>query len=78
MTSTTASRNGMTKRGLAIGFPMLLLALVALAVTMFDPLARFGTGLPPDEGLAIERGTTEPNGIEVWIRGDGRDDVSIA
>ena len=60
------------RKSMAFGFPMLLLALVALAVTMFDPLARFGTGLPPDEGLAIERGTTEPNGIEVWVRGQRR------
>ena len=66
------------RKGMAFGFPMFLLALVALAGTIFDPLARFGTGLPPDEGLAIERGTTEPNGIEVWVRGDGRDDVTIA
>ncbi|MEP4379581.1 MAG: metal transporter [Alphaproteobacteria bacterium] len=78
MIPASADHSVATKRGLAIGFPLFLLALVALAVTLFDPLARFGTGLPPDEGLAIERGTTEPNGIEVWVRGDGRDDVSIA
>tara|TARA_R110002110_G_scaffold376568_2_gene586493 strand:+ start:1285 stop:2451 length:1167 start_codon:yes stop_codon:yes gene_type:complete len=66
------------RKSMAFGFPVFLLALVALAVTMFDPLARFGTGLPPDEGLTIERSTTEPNGIEVWVRGDGRDDVTIA
>ena len=66
------------RRGLGFGFPLFLLALVALAVTLFDPLARFGTGLPPDEGITIERGTTEPAGIEVRVRGDGRDDVTIA
>ena len=29
------------RKGMAFGFPMFLLALVALAVTIFDPLARF-------------------------------------
>ena len=63
---------------LALGFPVFLLALVALAVTMFDTLARFGAGLPPDEGLAIERGWTVDTGINVQVRGEGRDPVQIA
>ncbi len=68
----------MSSRSLAFGFPVFLLALVALAVTLFDPLARFGIGLPDDEGLAIERGWTVRNGIEVQVRSEGRDPVRIA
>jgi ZIP family zinc transporter len=71
-------RLGFAKGGTALGFPLFLLALVALAVTFLDPLARFGAGLPPDEGIAIERGTTGPAGIEMWVRGDGRDDTVLA
>lgn len=71
-------RLGFARSGTALGFPLFLLALVALAITLFDPLARFGAGLPPDEGIVIERGTTGPNGIEVWVRGDGLDKTTIA
>ncbi|MFT5182661.1 MAG: ZIP family zinc transporter [Alphaproteobacteria bacterium] len=63
---------------LAIGIPLLLLAVVALAVFAFDPLAKFGAGLPPEEALVVERFTAGPEGLVVHIRGDGRDPVQIA
>lgn len=63
---------------LAIGIPLLLLAVVALAVIAFDPLAKFGVGLPPEEALVIERVTADPYGISAQVRGDGRDPVQIA
>lgn len=75
---TTPATSTSSNSALAFGLPVFLLALVALAVTIFDPLARFGGGLPPNEGLAIERGWTVSNGIEVQVRGEGRDPLRIA
>ncbi|NKB48748.1 MAG: metal transporter [Alphaproteobacteria bacterium] len=63
---------------LAIGIPLLLLAVVALAVFAFDPLAKFGDGLPPEEALVVERVSAGAQGIVAQIRGDGRDPVQIA
>ena len=63
---------------MAIGIPLLLLAVVALAVFTFDPLAKFGAGLPPEEALVVERVTAGAEGIVVHVRGDGRDPVQIA
>ena len=63
---------------LAVGIPLLLLAVVALAVAAFDPLARFSSGLPPDEALVVERVNAGDDGIVVWVRGDGLDPVHIA
>ncbi|MCZ6838809.1 MAG: metal transporter [Alphaproteobacteria bacterium] len=63
---------------LAFGIPLLLLAVVALAVFALDPLAKFGAGLPPEEALVVERVSTGPDGIVARIRGDGRDPVQIA
>lgn len=63
---------------LAIGIPLLLLAVIALAVAAFDPLADFGQGLPPEEALVVERVTAGQDGIVAQIRGDGRDPVQIA
>lgn len=63
---------------LAIGIPLLLLAVVALAVAAFDPLAKFGDGLPPEEALVVERVNAGDDGIVAWVRGDGRDAVQIA
>ena len=63
---------------LAIGIPLLLLAVVALAVVAFDPLAQFGQGLPPEEALVVERVNAGDDGIVVRVRGDGRDPVQIA
>ena len=63
---------------LAFGIPLLLLAVVALAVVAFDPLAKFGAGLPPEEALVVERVTAGADGIVAQVRGDGRDPVQIA
>jgi hypothetical protein len=63
---------------LAIGIPLLLLAVVVLAVVAFDPLAQFGEGLPPEEALVVERVTADADGIVAHLRGDGRDAVQIA
>jgi len=63
---------------LAVGIPLLLLAVVALAVVAFDPLAKFGAGLPPQEALVVERVNAGDDGIVAWVRGDGRDPVQIA
>ena len=63
---------------LAIGIPLLLLAVVVLAVVAFDPLAQFGEGLPPEEALVVERVTSGADGIVAHLRGDGRDAVHIA
>ena len=63
---------------LAVGVPLLLLAVVALAVFAFDPLAKFGAGLPPEEALVVERVTAGAEGIVAQVRGDGRDPVQIA
>ena len=63
---------------MALGIPLLLLAVVALAVVAFDPLAKFGAGLPPQEALVVERVTAGADGIVAHVRGDGRDPVQIA
>ncbi len=63
---------------LAVGIPLLLMAVVALAVFALDPLAKFGAGLPPEEALVVERVSAGPDGIVARIRGDGRDPVRIA
>jgi hypothetical protein len=63
---------------LTIGIPLLLLAIVALAVVAFDPLAQFGQGLPPEEALVVERVNAGDDGIIVRVRGDGHDPVQIA
>jgi zinc transporter ZupT len=63
---------------LALGISLLLLAVVALAVFAFDPLAKFGGSLPPEEALVVERVTADAGGIVAQIRGDGRDPVQIA
>ncbi len=68
----------MAWRRLAVGVPLLLLAVVALAVIAFDPLAKFGAGLPPEEALVVERVTAGAEGIVAQVRGDGRDAVQIA
>jgi hypothetical protein len=68
----------MTGNRLALGIPLLLLAVVALAVVAFDPLAKFGQGLPPEEALVVERVTAGADGIVAQVRGDGRDPVQIA
>ncbi len=63
---------------LAFGLPLLLLATVVLAVVAFDPLAKFSTGLPPEEALVVERVSAGAEGITARVRGDGRDPVQIA
>ena len=68
----------MAWRRLAIGIPLLLLAVVALAVFALDPLAKFGANLPPEEALVVERVTAGADGIVAHVRGDGRDPVQIA
>ena len=68
----------MPKLLLQLGIPACLIVLVGLFVTLFDPLESFDTELPPDEGLKIERGTTESDGIDVWVRGNGKDPITIA
>ena len=68
----------MTWHRLAIGIPLLLLAVVALAVVAFEPLAKFGAGLPPEEALVVERVTVGADGIVARIRCHGRDPVQIS
>jgi len=69
----------MAAKRLAVGLPLLLLAAVVLAVVAFDPLAKFGAGLPPQEALVVERVTASAEeGIMARVRGDGRDPVHIA
>lgn len=68
----------MADKRLALAIPLLLLAAVALAVVAFDPLAKFGAGLPPEEALVVERVTAGADGIVARVRGDSRDPVQIA
>ena len=56
--------------------PVLLAALIALFV-FWDPLSSFRT-VPPVESLTIERTTLTAGSIELKVRNDGPDPVSIA
>ena len=57
------------------------LALIALAVTLFAVLGGPGLGDrrgPPAEELAVERTVLEPGAIELTLRNDGPDAVTVA
>ena len=61
----------------AAGAPVLLIALLVLAFVRMDPIGSLRE-VPPVEALAIERTVLTEGHIELGIRNDGPDEVSIA
>jgi zinc transporter, ZIP family len=57
--------------------PLLLIAGLVAAFLVFNPIAGL-RGVPPVEELAVERTVLEPGVIEMSVRNDGPDPVTIA
>src|SRR4051794_6433893 len=74
----TARRTGQLPRWVLAGAPLLL---IVAAIGAFVALGGPGLGErrgPPAEELVTERTTLRPGVIELTVRNDGPDDVSIA
>ena len=63
----------------AIVLPLLLLAAVVVAITMFSPAERLrDPAAPPVENLAIRRAILEPNGIQLTVFNESPETITIA
>jgi zinc transporter, ZIP family len=57
--------------------PLLLIGLLVAAFIAFDPIGELRS-TPPVETLSFERTTLEPGSVELLVRNDGPDEVTIA
>ena len=57
--------------------PLLLIGLLVIAFIAFDPIGELRS-TPPVETLSFERTTLEPGSVELLVRNDGPDEVTIA
>ena len=57
--------------------PLVLIALLIAGFLAFDPIGELRS-VPPVESLSFERTTLEPGSVELTVRNDGPDQVSIA
>ena len=63
----------------AIVLPLLLLAAVVVAITMFSPAERLrDPAAPPVENLSIRRAILEPNGINLTVFNESPETITIA
>jgi zinc transporter, ZIP family len=73
----TASTRADRTRWLEIAGPFVLIGLLVAVFMAFDPIAGLRE-IPPAEALAIERTVLEPGHVEVHVRNDGPDPVTIS
>ena len=73
-TSVPSSRIPLWVSGL---IPVVVIAALVVAFLAFDPIGSL-RGTPPTEALAVERTVLEPGSIELRVRNDGPDEVTIA
>jgi ZIP family zinc transporter len=73
----TASARADKTRWLQIAGPFALIGVLVAIFMTFDPIAGLRE-VPPAEALAIERTVLEPGHVEVHVRNDGPDPVTIA
>jgi zinc transporter ZupT len=57
--------------------PLLLIGLLVAAFIAFDPIGELRS-TPPVEAVSFERTTLEPGSVELVVRNDGPDEVTIA
>jgi ZIP family zinc transporter len=57
--------------------PLVAIALLAVAFVILDPIAQLRE-VPPVEAIAVERTTLEEGAVELQVRNDGPDPVTIA
>jgi ZIP family zinc transporter len=76
MATATSSSKGLPAVIGALA-PLLLIAGLVAAFLVFNPIAGL-RGVPPVEELAVERTVLEPGIIEMSVRNDGPDPVTIA
>lgn len=76
MATATSSSKGLPSVIGALA-PLLLIAGLVAAFLVFNPIAGL-RGVPPVEELAVERTVLEPGVIEMNVRNDGPDPVTIA
>jgi zinc transporter ZupT len=65
------------RRPLAVLVPLAGLALLLVALVAFDPLRSLSTA-PPTEALAVERVTLSEGEVEMRVRNDGAEPVTLA
>lgn len=75
--ATASATTGRVRTWLGAIAPVVLIGLLALAFITFDPIGELRS-TPPIETLSFERTTLEPGSIELQVRNDGPDQVSIA
>lgn len=76
MTSTATAKTGFPTWLGAIA-PLVLIGVLVFAFIAFDPIGELRS-TPPIETLSFERTTLEPGSVELLVRNDGPDQVSIA
>ena len=57
--------------------PLVVIGLLVAAFITFDPIGELRS-TPPAEALSFERTTLEPGNVELLVRNDGPDEVTIA
>jgi zinc transporter ZupT len=77
MMATATAKTGRIPSWLGALAPLVLIGALVLAFIAFDPIGELRS-TPPVETLSFERTTLEPGSVELQVRNDGPDQVSIA
>ena len=75
--ATATAKSGRMPAWLGAIAPLLLIGLLVAAFIAFDPIGELRS-TPPVETLSFERTTLEPGSVELLVRNDGPDEVTIA
>lgn len=75
--ATASHTAGRVRTWLGAIAPLALIGLLSFAFIAFDPIGELRS-TPPIETLSFERTTLDPGSIELLIRNDGPDQVSVA
>jgi zinc transporter, ZIP family len=75
--ATASTRSDTRLRWLQIAGPFALVGLLVALFMTFDPVAGLRE-VPPAEALAVERTVLQPRRVEIHVRNDGPDPVTIA
>lgn len=75
--ATASATTGRVRTWLGAIGPVALIGLLAIAFIVFDPIGELRS-TAPIETLSFERTTLEPGSVELQVRNDGPDQVSIA
>ena len=75
--ATATAKSGRIPVWLGALLPVFVIAGLVAVFLMFDPIGQLRS-VPPVETLSFERTTLEPGNIELLVRNDGPDPVSIA